>query len=168
MTAIRDARLTLGVDPLGGAVDGESTNPHLLHNYPHNAVAYTGTHDNNTTRGWFEALPASQKQAVWNYLRRSSGESCGISAALMRLAWSSPAALAIAPFHDLLGLARMNRPGTIEGNWWWRCTESMLSGPAFDWLRELTGSANRSNGLTEDTIHARNRMQYQPNPLPIS
>jgi 4-alpha-glucanotransferase len=67
--------------------------------------------------------------------------------ALMRLAWSSVAALAMAPLRDLLNLgreARMNVPGRPEGNWRWRCTEDMLSPAAFEWLRDLTRNSNRS------------------------
>jgi 4-alpha-glucanotransferase len=110
-------------------------------------VAYTGTHDNNTTRGWFEALPEQQKQTLWAYLRREPGRSQEAAPELMRLAWRSPAALAIAPLQDLLNLgggARMNVPGQAGGNWRWRVTDDMLSPAAFDWLRELTEKSNRS------------------------
>jgi 4-alpha-glucanotransferase len=65
----------------------------------------------------------------------------------MESAWSSVAGLAIAPLQDLLNLgndARMNVPGRPEGNWRWRCTEEMLSDPAFEWLRDLTKNASRS------------------------
>jgi len=68
----------------------------------------------------------------------------------MQLAWSSVAALAIAPLQDLLNLgkqARMNVPGRADGNWRWRCTENMLSTPAFRWLEQLTQSAKRSTNL---------------------
>jgi 4-alpha-glucanotransferase len=71
-------------------------------------------------------LPDQQRQYLWNYLRRSAGESREAAAALINLAWSSAAALAMAPLHDLLNLgndARMNLPGRAEGNWRWRCTE---------------------------------------------
>src|SRR5262249_32721933 len=139
--------------------DGDSNNPHLPRNYVPNAVAYTGTHDNNTTRGWFEALPDSQKQIVWNYLGRSSGDSRGIAAALMRLAWSSPAALAIAPLQDLLNLgaeARMNVPGQTEGNWRWRASEGILSEDAFGWLHELTKDCNRTSQLNDSMHHRTN------------
>ena len=65
----------------------------------------------------------------------------------MRLAWSSVAALAIAPLQDLLNLgaeARMNVPGRAEGNWSWRCTEELLSAADFHWLSDLTRSSNRA------------------------
>lgn len=152
--ALRDRYQLPGMRVLQFGFDGDSRNTHLPHNYTHNCVAYTGTHDNNTTLGWFEALPDGQKQIVWNYLGRPSGESSGIAAALRGLVWSSPAALAMAPLQDVLNLgaeARMNVPGRTEGNWGWRCTESMLSGPAFGWLCDLTKSSNRSNKLTGNT-----------------
>jgi 4-alpha-glucanotransferase len=69
-----------------------------------------------------------------------------VAAALIELAWSSPAALSIAPLQDLLNLgkeARMNVPGQIGGNWSWRCSEDLLAGSSFDRLRALTESSNR-------------------------
>jgi 4-alpha-glucanotransferase len=71
-----------------------------------------------------------------------------VAPALMRLAWESVAALAIAPLQDLLNLgteARMNVPGRANGNWRWRCTEEMLATRAFDWLQDLTKMSGRSN-----------------------
>jgi 4-alpha-glucanotransferase len=74
---------------------------------------------------------------------------------LIQLAWSSPAALAIAPLQDVLNLgaeARMNVPGRAEGNWRWRCTEELLSAADFHWLRELTGSSNRLRTVPNPAI----------------
>jgi 4-alpha-glucanotransferase len=150
VTALRDQYQIPGTRVLQFAFNGDPENPHLPHKYVHNTVVYTGTHDNNTTRGWFEALPDDQKRNLWNYLRQSAGESRDAAAALMRLAWSSPAALAIAPLQDLLNLgteARMNVPGRPDGNWRWRCTETMLSNAPFEWLLDLTKVSNRSNDL---------------------
>jgi 4-alpha-glucanotransferase len=65
---------------------------------------------------------------------------------MIKLAWSSNAALAISPLQDLLNLganARMNVPGRAEGNWRWRCSENMLTGSPFEWLREVTEGAGR-------------------------
>jgi 4-alpha-glucanotransferase len=132
------------------AFDGRSDNPHLPHNYVPNTVVYTGTHDNPTTRGWFEELPDEQRQYVWSYLKRPAGASSEVARELIRLAWSSRAALAVAPLQDLLNLGaegRMNQPGRSEGNWRWRCTEDMLSAPTFDWLRNLTITLNRKEVL---------------------
>jgi 4-alpha-glucanotransferase len=128
------------------AFDGKSDNPHLPGNFVSNTVVYTGTHDNPTTRGWFEELPDRQKQYLWSYLRRPTGDRGDVAAALMKLAWSSPAALAMAPLQDVLNLgneARMNLPGCPDGNWRWRCTDEMLTPASFDWLRDLTRGSGR-------------------------
>jgi 4-alpha-glucanotransferase len=145
--ALRDQYFIPGTRVLQFAFDGSPDNPYLPHNYVPNAVVYTGTHDNNTTRGWFDELPNDRRQNLWNYLKRSTGEGSEAAAALLRLAWSSTAALALAPLQDLLNLgadARMNVPGRADGNWRWRYTEEMLSPPVFQWLRDLTETCNRS------------------------
>lgn len=145
--ALRDQFHLPGMRVLQFAYDGKEDNPHLPQNYDHNTVVYTGTHDNPTTRAWFDELPESERKIVRNYLKLTTGESQEVSPALMELAWSSKAALSIAPLQDLLNLgaeARMNVPGRADGNWSWRCTEEMLSDRSFDRLRELTGGAKRS------------------------
>ena len=144
--ALRDQFHLPGMRVLQFAFDGHSDNPHLPHNYVANSVVYTGTHDNPTTRGWFEDLPDDERRNLWQYLERPAGGTCEAAPALMALAWSSAAALAMAPLQDLLNLggeARMNVPGRTDGNWRWRCTEDMLNGPAFKWVRDLTKSSNR-------------------------
>ncbi len=144
---LRDQFHLPGTKVLQFAFDGHSDNPYLPDNYSANTVVYTGTHDNDTTRGWFEALSPNQRQNVWNYLERAGGESNEIAWELIRLAWSSAAALAIVPLQDVLNLgkdARMNLPGRVEGNWRWRCTEDIrLSEPALERLRDLTAISNR-------------------------
>src|SRR5262249_41055956 len=149
VSALRDGFQLPGTRVLQFGFDGDARNPHLPGNYVRNAVAYTGTHDNNTTRGWFEALADNQKQIVWNYLGRSTGKTGEVATELLRLVWSSPAALAIAPLQDLLNLgaeARMNVPGRSQGNWTWRCTENILSGAAFERLYDLTRISDRLSG----------------------
>ncbi len=144
--ALRDQFHLPGTKVLQFAFDGHSDNPYLPENYSANTVVYTGTHDNDTTRGWFAALPQNQREKVWNYLKRRPGESSEIAWELIRLTWSSVAALAMTPLQDLLNLgteARMNLPGRVEGNWRWRCTEDMLSEPALERLRELTATSKR-------------------------
>jgi 4-alpha-glucanotransferase len=144
--ALREQFQLPGMRILQFAFDGEADNPYLPHNYVPNTVVYTGTHDNPTTRGWYEDLPDQQRQHLWTYLERSEGAGAEVAPALMRLAWSSVAALAIAPLQDVLNLgneARMNVPGRADGNWRWRCTESMLSSPALEWLRDLTETSGR-------------------------
>ena len=144
--ALRDQFQLPGTRILQFAFDGRSDNPYLPHNYIPNTVVYTGTHDNSTTRGWFEALPEDQRRNVWNYLKRPAGNSDEVAWELIRLAWSSVAGLAMVPLQDLLNLgaeARMNLPGSVEGNWRWRCTDEMLSARVLDRLRDLTTSSNR-------------------------
>ena len=146
VTALRDEFRLPGMRVLQFAFDGRSDNPYLPYNYVSNAVVYSGTHDNNTTRGWFEELPQDQQQKLWQYLKRSGGESDEAAGALLDLAWSSVAALAMAPMQDLCNLgseARMNVPGRADGNWRWRCTEDLLSASVFRWLWDLTRSSNR-------------------------
>ena len=145
--ALRDQFHLPGMRVLQFAFDGKTDNPYLPSNYEDgNTVVYTGTHDNPTSRGWFDELPDYERQRVSNYLKLRDSESSGAAPALMNVAWSSAAALSIAPLQDLLNLgkdARMNIPGRPEGNWRWRSTESMLSDEAFEWLRNLTKNSNR-------------------------
>jgi 4-alpha-glucanotransferase len=144
--ALRDEFCIPGTKVLQFAFDGNPVNPHLPENYSTNTVAYTGTHDNNTTRGWFEALPDTDRRRVWSYLNRAEGDSHEIAGELLGLAWSSVAALAIAPLQDLLNLgaqARMNLPGSTDAHWRWRCTEEMLHSSTFRRLRDVTGTSHR-------------------------
>ena len=147
VSALRDEFHLPGTRVLQFAFDGHSDNPHLPDNYTPNTVVYTGTHDNPTTREWYEELPPAQRQILWGYLRRPEGRSSDAAPALMELAWSSRAALAIVPLQDVLNLgaeARMNTPGRADGNWRWRCPENLLSAPQIEWLRDLTKASNRS------------------------
>jgi 4-alpha-glucanotransferase len=124
VNALREHLQLPGTRVLQFAFDGRNDNPHLPHNYAPNTVTYTGTHDNNTTRGWFEALPADRQSIVWRYLNRPAGESGDAAPALLGLAWSSPATLALAPLQDVLNL-------------------EMLAAPAFEHLRDLTEASGR-------------------------
>ena len=94
---------------------------YLPHCYPTNCVVYTGTHDNDTIRGWMASAPRKEAAFAKEYLRLSRGE--GYHWGMMRAAWASPAGLAMVQMQDLLGLgseARMNIPSTLGGNWQWR------------------------------------------------
>jgi 4-alpha-glucanotransferase len=153
--ALRERFGLPGTRVLQFAFDGGSDNPHLPQNFNSNQVVYTGTHDNPTTRGWYEELALPQQQNVSRYLNRAQSDSREIAWDMMRLAWSSPAALAIAPLQDLLNLgaeARMNVPGRAEGNWGWRSTKEVLSGADFHWLHDLTKSANRVRLLPSPVV----------------
>ncbi len=145
--ALRDQFQLPGTRVLQFAFDGHADNPYLPHNFVPNTVAYTGTHDNAPTRQWYEELADYQRQNLWNYMKRSPEGSGEAAAALMQLAWSSKAALTIAPLQDLLNLgaeSRMNVPGRAGGNWGWRCPEEKLSVGAFRWLQELTETSKRT------------------------
>jgi 4-alpha-glucanotransferase len=146
VSALRDRLGLPGMRILQFAFDGSTENPHLPDNFVPNTVVYTGTHDNDTTRGWYDTLPEPQRQVMWRYLNRPPGEGGEVAAELIRLAWKSEAALAIVPLQDLLNLgsaARMNTPGRADGNWRWRYTGEMISPAIFEWLSELTAQSNR-------------------------
>jgi len=147
VSALRDAFHIPGTRVLQFAFDGHPDNPHLPANYVHNTVVYTGTHDNPTTRGWYEDLPAAGRRNLWRSMQRAEGTRAEAAPALLHLAWSSDAALAIAPLQDVLNLgrdARMNQPGSADGNWRWRAVPALLSSTAFESLRELTRASSRS------------------------
>ena len=146
--ALRDQFRLPGTRVLQFAFDGHSDNPYLPHNYVPNTVVYTGTHDNPPSRAWYDELPAEQRNNLWRYLQSPPAESRDVAWNLIRLAWSSVAALAIAPLQDLLNLgpeARMNVPGRADGNWAWRCSEELLFGSSLYPLLELTSRSNRSS-----------------------
>lgn len=117
------------------------THPYLPHNYTPNTLVYTGTHDNNTIRGWFEneATPEDKKR-LYRYLGREiSPEECPKE--LYRLAMMSVANTVIVPVQDLLGLgeeAKMNRPSVAHGNWEWRLLPDQLNASCADRLGEMT------------------------------
>ena len=148
VVALRDRFALPGMRVLQFAFDGASDNPHLPVNYGHNAVVYTGTHDNPTSRGWFESLPDWLRENVRKSLNRPAATCEDAASTLVEVAWGSAAALAIAPLQDVLNLgneARMNRPGEAEGSWRWRCTAPMLTSVAWQWLRSLTLNSNRAS-----------------------
>jgi 4-alpha-glucanotransferase len=125
--ALRDRFAFPGMKILQFAFGSGPSNPYLPHNHVREAVVYTGTHDNDTTAGWFGELPAKEKKQILDYLN-TDGKS--ISWDLIRTAMSSVAAISIIPLQDVLVLgksARMNVPGTSAGNWSWRFTFDSLS-----------------------------------------
>lgn len=137
--ALRDRFGLPGMKILQFAFEGGATNPYLPHNHVENCVVYTGTHDNNTTRGWFESLPPEVAGQVLEYLGRPQEP---MPWPLIRAAFASVARLAVVPMQDLLELgaeARMNTPGTVEGNWGWR----------FDWAQVPPVLAGRLRALAE-------------------
>ncbi|MDZ8261832.1 4-alpha-glucanotransferase [Nostoc sp. ChiQUE01b] len=137
--ALRDKYEFPGMKILQFAFSADSANPFLPFNYPHNAVVYTGTHDNDTTIGWFNTAEYEEKQNLLLYLGSISPD--GIHWDLIRLALSSVANQAIIPLQDILGLgneARMNFPSVAEGNWEWRYRAGAITDELRDRLKVLT------------------------------
>ncbi|HEX5241769.1 MAG TPA: 4-alpha-glucanotransferase [Tepidisphaeraceae bacterium] len=123
---------------------GASDNPHSPHNYVGNCIAYTGTHDNDTTVGWWKSLERDKQREIERYVPGATGD---IAWTLMRLAWASVAGIAIAPMQDILRRgtsARMNMPGTGTGNWQWRMPVSALNERWTEPLAELTETYGRA------------------------
>jgi 4-alpha-glucanotransferase len=121
-------------------------NPYLPHNYQDaNCVVYTGTHDNDTTRGWFSTAGKNERSHVMRYLRSDGSH---IAQDLIRLALESTARIAIVPLQDVLDLgseARINTPGAAEGNWAWRVRPDQLDPARAACLAELTALYGRSH-----------------------
>jgi 4-alpha-glucanotransferase len=143
--ALRDKFQFPGMKILQFAFGGGSDNPYLPFNYGHNYVVYTGTHDNNTTVGWFEELQDYERDNVLRYLGCTSSD--GIHWDLIRLAMSSVGDRAIFPLQDILGLgtnSRMNSPGQPSGNWEWRYRSDALWSGWSDRLRTLTETYGRA------------------------
>jgi 4-alpha-glucanotransferase len=117
------------------------TNPYAPHNVVQNCIVYTGTHDNNTIRGWFENEAQPEvKERFFRYIGREIPAE-EISLAFVRLAMMTVANTAIFPIQDLLGLgeeSRMNRPATRDGNWEWRLDLELLNPEVIRTLREMT------------------------------
>lgn len=136
---LRDAFEFPGMKVLQFAFDSDAMNPFLPHMCTENSVCYTGTHDNDTTRGWYNNASDYTKKHCAEYLRLGNDD---IVWTMIAAALSSTARMAIIPFQDLLGLdssGRMNIPSVAGGNWSWRCRQE-------DFNEEL---AARLAGLTE-------------------
>ncbi|MGI6320121.1 MAG: 4-alpha-glucanotransferase [Bacteroidales bacterium] len=115
-----------GMKVLQFAFDGSKPNTHLPHYHNHNSVVYTGTHDNDTTKSWFETNDENTKNIFLEYTNSKFNEAVW---SMIRLAWSSVAQTAIAPIQDFLeldGEERMNTPGTTENNWIFRCKPEQI------------------------------------------
>ena len=131
VVALRRAFDLPGMRVLQFGFDGGGDNSHLAHNFTQRSVVYTGTHDNDTTLGWFRSLDAATAERVGKYLGVTAGATdAAIPQALVRLALASVAVLAVLPVPDLLQLAseaRYNLPGTAQGNWTWRLSDGALT-----------------------------------------
>ena len=129
--------------------ENSPTHPYLPHNFIPNTIVYTGTHDNNTTRGWFENETTPQeKKRIFRYLGKEvSSEQLPVE--LIRLGMMSVANTVMIPAQDVLGLgeeARMNRPSTLSRNWEWRLLPDQLTSSYAEMLLELTETYGRASG----------------------
>jgi 4-alpha-glucanotransferase len=154
--SLRDSNGFPGMRILQYAFGGDARNHDLPHNYIRNAVAYTGTHDNETTAGWFRSDSGAgstrdagqikdEHRFCMEYLNTDGRE---INWNFVRAVWASIADTAIAPLQDLLGLgneARMNLPASKNGNWQWRFGKDDLTDEISDRLRRLTEVYGRTN-----------------------
>lgn len=141
--ALRDGFHLPGMRILQFAFGGATENRFLPHNYERNAVVYTGTHDNDTTRGWYASINESERDLMRRYTGRDGSD---VSWDLLRLAWMSVADLALTTLQDVLDLgseARMNFPGHEGGNWAWRFRSEMLTDEVLDRLEDMTVLYNR-------------------------
>ncbi len=126
VVALRQAAGLPGMKVLQFAYGHDANNVNLPHHFPRESVAYTGTHDNNTTRGWLEHLSGDAAQRVDDYFQLRGSRSAW---PMIRVLLSTPSRLAVVPIQDLLDLgaeAVLNRPGTTVGNWQWRFTSTQL------------------------------------------
>ncbi len=144
---LRDKYNMPGMMVLHFAFGGDlGTSTHINHNHPYNSIVYTGTHDNNSSRGWFKH--DAGKKARYNIKRYLNKNvfSWNSHTELLRLAYSSVAKLAIIPIQDILGLnssSRMNIPATATGNWQWRLKQSYLKPKVEKQLNELVNLYGR-------------------------
>ncbi len=135
-----------GMKVLQFAFDGNPENPYLPWNFTSgNNVVYSGTHDNETTVGWYlDENVAEKAKAQARQAANSNGSNIHLD--FIRMAYSSIAALAIIPLQDVLGFGsdcRMNHPGSVERNWAWRCAPRFITGEIGRMLREMTAFYNR-------------------------
>jgi 4-alpha-glucanotransferase len=114
--------------------------PYIPHNYSENFIAYTGTHDNNTIRGWYRQEGKAHHEQLNQYIGRKLSED-DIPEVMCRLAYASVAKIAILPLQDVLGLdeiARMNTPASGENNWQWRLLPGQITHQAETRLKDWT------------------------------
>lgn len=144
VTALREKYELPGMTVLQFAFDAFDDNPHKPKNFSSNNVVYTGTHDNNTTTGWFNELQQHEKDFVFQVLETDHRDD--IANCLIETALHSKANTAIVPLQDILGLgseARMNTPGLTENNWQWKFEWSQLEDETCKNLRNHIDQSGR-------------------------
>ncbi len=145
---LREAFNLPGMKILQFAFSSDANDAFLPHNYPVNCVAYTGTHDNDTTRGWYASAPEKERDFCRRYLARSGED---IAWDMIRAVWASVASMALAPMQDFLSLgseSRMNFPGKASGNWTWRLGPDALDESIKHRIREINDLYGRAPGYS--------------------
>jgi len=144
VNALRDKYRLPGMSVLQFSFDGFADNPHKPKNIEHNRIAYTGTHDNDTTEGWIQSLDADTQHYIMQILKIDALED--VTDALIRMVLKSRAQLAVVPLQDFLHLdsdARMNIPGTMDGNWQWQFDWSQITSDLAVDIRQKIDLAGR-------------------------
>lgn len=134
-----------GMKILQFAFDSGADNAYLPHNHIPGSVVYTGTHDNDTTIGWFAGLSKAQQERICDYLQSAPERAV---ANLIRAAFASVARFAILPMQDILGLdssSRMNIPGVADNNWGWRLLPGYADNAPLELLDKLSALYNRNS-----------------------
>ena len=130
-----------GMKVLQFAFDSREESDYLPHNYDKNCVVYTGTHDNDTVHGWYDALDEQDKKFSQRYMNNANTPRNEIHEDFVRLAMASVADLCIIPIQDYLGLggeARINLPSTLGGNWKWRLKKVQITDMVIYRIQELS------------------------------
>lgn len=145
---LRDELELPGMKILQFAFDGSNDNEYLPHNIENpNCIIYTGTHDNNTTNGWFYGSEVNEEQRKYILEYLGSEKFSDFHWQLIRLAYMSTARLAIIPAQDILGYGeefRMNKPGTATGNWRWKLTSNCITDEMWRKLKEMAHMYRRA------------------------
>jgi len=146
---LRDRFELPGMKILQFAFAGGPKDPFLPHNYVQNCVTYTGTHDNDTVRGWYERVEESERDFYRRYLERDGSQ---VSWDLIRACWASVAVFSLAPMQDMLSLgneARMNYPSNPSRQWTWRYSEDVLNAELRDRILEINYLYRRGKEVTD-------------------
>ncbi len=156
VTALRNQFGLPGMGVLQFAYDGHDDNPHLPHNYSYATVAYTGTHDNDTSLGWIQSLDEHGRKMLANHIDIATRD---LPWPMIREVLESRAGIAIIPLQDILMLDsahRMNTPGTVEHNWQWSFEWPMLKKTLCAKLLHATRHSGRLSSSKEKSLRASN------------
>ena len=153
-----------GMKVLQFAFDSREESDYLPHNYERNCVVYTGTHDNNTIRGWYQELNEADKRLAVDYLNNASSKEALIHWDYIALAMRSVADTCIIPVQDYLGLpkeARINTPSTLGGNWLFRMQKNAFDQKTIDKIKRLTEICNRAKKEEKDDRRKKDYMELK-------